>query len=85
MASSHYCQVNEIVKNVVRIILLYDVLFSYTLTTSNYLTMSYSQWMVIWQLNTAIVYFINPFVGLNLTSPVEEFDTQGALLPQVST
>ena len=33
---------------------------------------------------SAIVYFINPFVGLRLASPTENLDSRGNLLPEVS-
>ena len=32
---------------------------------------------------SAIVYFINPFVGLRLASPTENLDSRGYLLPEV--
>ena len=34
---------------------------------------------------SAIVYFINPFVGLHLASPIENLDSRGNVSPEVST
>lgn len=40
--------------------------------------------MVKKKMASAIVYFINPFVGLRLASPTENLDSRGNLLPEVS-